>query len=137
MVASLTHQKKVTLFNNPTKEPQIMSSILNVTPQSLKNMETVLRNTMRHRITGVNLNNNLVEARRLTQEKQEVVDALHSIIRVIDAAKFASCATGAGSINANDYRATLAINLAALERYKSVVEIFEELYALEQGRAAA
>lgn len=108
-------------------------NILNVTPQSLKNNEAVMRNAMQQRMTGANLSNHLAEARRRMQEKQEVVTALRSIIMVTDAAKYVSIGMGAGSISADDYRSTLAKNQAELERFENVVAILEGLSNKSEG----
>lgn len=103
-------------------------NILNVTPQGLKATEASIRAAMRQRIVGGNLSNSLTDARSRMQDKQELVAALRSIIRVIDAAKYESTGTGAGSISADDYRSTLAKELISLERLENVVAVYEELF---------
>lgn len=95
----------------------------NVTPQELKVAEASMRTAMRKIIIGGNLSGCLTDARSRMPDKQELVAALRSIIRVIDAAQYAGIA-----INIVDYRYTLAQELIALERLENAVAVYEELF---------
>lgn len=103
-------------------------NIFNVTPQELKVAEASMRTAMRKIIIGGNLSSCLTDARSRTPGKQELVAALRSIIRVIDAAQYAGIA-----INVDDYRRTLAKELIALERLENAVAVFDELLEGEKA----
>lgn len=117
-------------------------NILNVTPQGLKASENAMRNALTQRFTGDIPAKYLADAKRQLQEKHERVTALRKMVVVMDAAKFVVCSadsfnynfcrsmfmSGLGYITEDEYRATLAKDLAELEQLKNAVAVYEELF---------
>lgn len=118
----------------------------NITPQGLKASENAIRNALTQRLTGNIPAKYLADAKRQLQEKHERVTALREMIVVMDAAKFAICdatafsynfcratfMSGLGAITEDEYRATLAKDLAELEQLKNAVAVFDEIFHGEE-----
>lgn len=60
--------------------------------------------------------------------RQENIAALHSLIPVVETAKYVSCGYGVGSINVTDYYTTLAKELAEFERFEKIVSVLQPLF---------
>lgn len=118
----------------------------NITPQGLKASENAIRNALTQRLTWDIRDKFLADAKRQLQEKHERVTALRKMIVVMDAAKFVVCSadsfsynfcramfmSGLGYITEDEYRATLAKDLAELEQLKNAVAVFDELFPGEE-----
>lgn len=102
---------------------------MNITINGMNATEATLRHTITTRLVGANRIARIAEAKRLLAEKQDRVAALGRLIDVIDAAGFASCASGH---DVKEYREQLAVELNDLARLENVAAIFDELFQGEQ-----